>query len=328
MKKVIVVIAAVVLLCALLIVGLPLFSRLYYHRSWEATLFAWQLNKEAYSTEEAFDAYLDEKRRENSAPYFFPEELDVPVSVAQALPGGMQFVILNGNASPDRLIVYFPGGSYIDQPRRVHWDFLGALASDTGSAVVFPIYPKLPGDNAESCISALSTAYEDFLRGTNRGELIFMGDSAGGGLALSFAMHLRDNGSEHTPEKIILISPWLDVTLSNPEIPGCEKKDRTLDAEQLRHLGALWADDLSLTDPLVSPLYGNFEALGTVTLVTGTADLLYPDILALHDKLSREGVEHEFAAWEGLFHVFPLYIGYSIPETKEAYDHIVAAILR
>ena len=119
MKKVIVVIAAVVLLCALLIVGLPLFSRLYYHRSWEATLFAWQLNKEAYSTEEAFDAYLDEKRRENSAPYFFPEELDVPVSVAQALPGGMQFVILNGNASPDRLIVYFPGGSYIDQPRRV-----------------------------------------------------------------------------------------------------------------------------------------------------------------------------------------------------------------
>ena len=324
-KSVIVVIAVVLALILIVIAGLPLISRLVYHRSQAATLLAWQLQKESYTTEEAFEDYLAQKRLENGAPYVFPQELDMPVPVTHAMPDGMQFTILNADAMEDRTVFYFPGGSYIDQPAEVHWQFAGRLAADTDSAVVVPIYPKLPANDAESCLSALRDAYDIWLDGHETGEIVFMGDSAGGGLALSFAMQLRDAGLEG-PDRLILICPWLDVTLTNPEIPAYERKDPKLDSEQLRHLGALWAGELSPADPLVSPLYGSFEDLGAITLITGTAELLYPDITAMHEKLSAAGIPHEFAAWEGMFHVFPLYLAYNLTESLEACDQIVGAL--
>ena len=326
------IIAAAALLLALLLGGLPLLSRLYYHRSQAATLFAWQLKKEKYTTAEAFEAYLAEKREENNSDYAVPEEIAAEISIVQDRPAGMQFFLLGGSddgaPSPDApVIFYFPGGSYIDQPREVHWRFLDALAQNTGALVVVPIYPKLPDSDAGTACAALTAAYEEFISGMVHGDLIFMGDSAGGGLALSFAMQLRDAGLEG-PEKLILICPWLDVTLTNPDIPAYEKRDPCLDSEQLRHLGALWAGDLSPAAPIVSPLNGSFDGLGAITLITGTGELLYPDIMALHDELSRQGIAHDLASWEGMFHVFPLYLGYGIPETEEAYDQIVSAVLR
>lgn len=327
-KKLLWIIIAAALLLALLLGGLPLLSRLYYHRSQAATLFAWQLHKEKYTTAEAFEAYIAEKREENRAEYVLPEDSVFTVPVVLQRRAGMSFYIMNGAASPDApVIFYFPGGSYIDQPREVHWQFLNALAQDTGALVVVPIYPKLPDSDAETACAALAAAYDEFMRGMVHGDLIFMGDSAGGGLALSFAMQLRDAGLKG-PEKLILICPWLDVALTNPDIPAYEKRDPCLDSEQLRHLGALWAGDLSPANPIVSPLYGSFDGLGTITLITGTGELLYPDIIALHDELSRQGVAHDLASWEGMFHVFPLYLGYGIPETEKAYDQIVSAVLR
>lgn len=327
-KKLLWIIIAAALLLALLLGGLPLLSRLYYHRSQAATLFAWQLKKEKYTTAEAFEAYLAEKRGENREEYALPEDVEFTVPIVKSRSADMTFYILNGAPAPDEpVIFYFPGGSYIDQPREVHWQFLNRLTEDTGAMVVVPLYPKLPDSDAETACAALAAAYEEFTRGMVHGDLIFMGDSAGGGLALSFAMRLRDAGLEG-PEKLILICPWLDVTLTNPDIPAYEKRDPCLDSEQLRHLGALWAGDLSPADTVVSPLNGSFDGLGSITLITGTGELLYPDIMALHDELSRQGVAHDLASWEGMFHVFPLYLGYGIPETEEAYDQIVSAVLR
>ena len=317
----IVILAAAVL--ALLFAGLPLFSRLYYGRSQAATLFAWQLHKERYTTEEAFQEYLAEKRAENAEPYLLPLDEAPETDAVPIVRGGMAGYALHPNGA--RLILYFAGGSYIDQPRAVHWQFLSQLAEDTDAAVVVPIYPKLPDRDAAAAYEALTDFCRELLADGSWDELIFMGDSAGGGMALSLAMQLRDAGAEG-PDKLILICPWLDVTLSNPDIPAYEKKDPALDSEQLRHLGALWAGDLSPTDPVVSPLYGHFEDLGAITLITGTGELLYPDIMALDDLLTREGIPHDTYTARGMFHVWPLYVAYDIPETQAAYSQIVHTV--
>lgn len=330
-KRLLWIIIAAVLLIAIILIGLPIFSQLYYHRSQAATLFAWQLGKEKYTTEEAFHEYLEEKQAENQADYEIPEDVELTVSVSEERPAGMQFFVLrsaDGASSPqERVVVYFPGGSYTDQPRAVHWVFLNQLVESTGATVVVPIYPRLPDNNAETSYTALSAAYNEFMSGTECEELIFMGDSAGGGMALSFAMQLRDAGAEG-PDKLILICPWMDVSLTNPDIPAYEKKDIALDSVQLRHLGVLWADELSLDDPVISPLFGSFDDLGRITIITGTAELLYPDIMLFHDDLSTEGVEHDLLAWEGMFHVFPLYVSYGIPEVEDAFQQICAAVQR
>lgn len=310
---------------ALLFAGLPLFSRLYYGRSQAATLFAWQLRKERYTTEEAFQEYLAEKRLENAAPYLLPMTEELGADATPILRGGQLGYTLNEGDS--RLIFYFAGGSYIDQPREVHWQFLSRLAGDTDAAVVVPIYPKLPDHDAADAYAALTEFYLDYLDGAAWDELIFMGDSAGAGMALSFAMQLRDEGLPG-PDKLILICPWLDVTLENPAIPEYEKKDPVLDAEQLRHLGALWAGGLDPTDPVVSPLYGSWEDLGEITLLTTTGELLYPDILALDDALTRQGIPHDTYTARGMFHVWPLYAAYDIPEAQNAYNQIVSTVTR
>lgn len=325
-KKTLIIVLAAALVLALLLGGLPLFSRLYYGRSQAATLFAWQLHKERYTTGEAFAAYLGEKRAENAQEYMIPEDADASADFVRAEYAGMTFFTANGAGPSDqRIILYFPGGSYIDQPRAVHWDFLTRLAADTDAMVAVPIYPKLPDNDAGTAYAALTDAYTEFMRGRLHGEVVFMGDSAGGGMALSFAMQLRDAGLTG-PDKLVLICPWVDVTMTNPDIPAYEKKDTALDSAMLAHLGALWAGDLAPADPLVSPLYGAFDGLGDITLLTGTCELLYPDIMLLSDKLADAGIGHHVINMRGMFHVWPLYTGYNIPEAAEAYEMIVSAV--
>lgn len=325
-KTIIALAASVALVLALVLIGLPLFSKLYYGRSQAATLFAWQLKKEAYTTGEAFESYLEDKRAENAEEYAIPTDTTAYTRFVKGHYADMTFYTINGSLPADgRVILYFPGGSYIDQPRKVHWEFLTRLADETDSMVVVPLYPKLPDNDAGTAYAALLDAYTEFFRGMVYGELVFMGDSAGGGMALSFAMQLRDTGLDG-PDKLILLCPWLDVTLENPDIPAYEKKDPALDSEQLRHLGALWAGALAPTDPVVSPLYGSFQDLGEITLITGTGELLYPDILRLSEELEADGIPHNFIEQSGMFHVWPLYVAYNIPETAETYGDIAAIL--
>ena len=320
----ILIVAAVI--AALVLVGLPLLSQLIYGRSLQATLFAWQLRKDAYLNDYYFMEYLLAKEQENARHYDIPEDAELTVPVVEQEYAGMPMYALNGAKGLDRIVFYFTGGSYIDQPRTVQWVFLNALAEDLDCTIVVPIYPKLPDTNAESCIAALTDAYTEYMRGMVHGEIIFMGDSAGGGLALSLAMHLRDEGLEG-PDKLILICPWVDVSLTNSDMYDYEKRDPALDSEQLRQLGDLWADELGPKDPVPSPLYGDLSRLGRITILTGSAELLYPDILLLDEKLTEQGIDHDLLSMKGMFHVWPLYIGYGIPETEEAYDFIVRAAL-
>ena len=329
-KKILRIGLAAVVVLALALAAVPLLSKLYWHRSLGATIFSWQLHKERYTTAEVFEEYLAQKREENSAEYTLPEAVAEEIAVTEANPAGMRFYLLGGgeNGTSDTetpVIIYLPGGSYIDQPGETHWRFLDALAEDTGALVAVPIYPKLPDNDAETAVAALTEACGAFLEGREYSDLIFMGDSAGGGLALSLAMRLRDLG-ETGPDKLVLICPWLDVTLVNPEIPAYEKRDPALDAEQLRHLGVLWAGSLPAEDPLVSPLYGSFEGLGEITLVTGTAELLYPDIRRMHETLAAQGIGHNYLCREGMFHVFPLFSVYNIPEARAVCGELTAII--
>lgn len=321
-KKYVFAIAGGILLLALVLFALPLFSRLYYHRSQSATVFAWQLEKDAYTTEEDFQGYLLQKADINRDEYTLPEDVTFTVSVAEHTHGDMPYFVLNEQESPEKLLFYFAGGSYIDQPRAVHFQFLNALAENTGAMIVLPVYPKLPAADAETSYAAVLAFYEDYAAGHNAETVYFMGDSAGGGMALSLAMQLRDSGLPG-PDQLILICPWVDVTMSNPDIPVYEKKDPALDSLQLAHLGELWAGDLDTTDPMVSPLYGSFEDLGVIHLITSRGELLYPDIRLLSEKLAAAGIGHELIVSPGMFHVWPLYLQYNIPEVQETCWQIV-----
>lgn len=321
-KKLIAVIVAAALVIALLLGGLPLYSRLYYHRSQAATMFAWQLDKEAYTTEENFQGLLLQKGADNRAPFVIPAEVTFTVTVEEGEYEGMQYFVLNAQDDPEKLVFYFPGGSYTDIPRAVHFQFLNALAENTGAMTVLPVYPKVPNANAEESYAAVTAFYKDFMAEQDCARLFFMGDSAGGGMALSLAMQLRDAGIAG-PDEMILLCPWVDVTMSNPDIAAYEKRDTALDKTQLARLGELWADEFSTTDPIISPLYGSVEGLGEIHLITSKGEILYPDIMLFADKLEAAGTDYDVTVSPGMFHVWPLYLMYNIPEVQETCWEIV-----
>jgi acetyl esterase/lipase len=146
-----------------------------------------------------------------------------------------------------------------------------------------------------------------------------MGDSAGGGLALGFAQKIR-NEKLKQPEQIILFSPWLDLSMSNPEIVKFDKFDKILSIEGLKIAGKKYADAMSLTDFRVSPIYGDFSNLGMISIFTGTSDVLIADARKLKQLLEIQNINFNYFEYSGMFHDWVVVT--SLSETKDVLSRI------
>ena len=233
---------------------------------------------------------------------------------------GMDYYILNsGEHRNSNKAMYFHGGAFINQPFPFHWKLLNKVAKETGMELWVPIYPKIPFHDAAYAYEELFKLYEVFVK-TVEGKIIFMGDSAGGGIVLGLAQIIRDRGLLMQPKELIMISPWLDVSMSLPEISKLEAKDPMLGEESLRVCGIYWAGKQDKYAAMVSPLYGNINGLGNITLFTGTNDILNADARAFYKKVTEQNIVIDYVEKEELGHVYPLL---PIKEAKDAVNKII-----
>lgn len=203
---------------------------------------------------------------------------------------------------PTKTLLYFHGGAYISEITRSHWSLAARLTRDTPCACLLPIYPL--GRRAGAARVVATAAEIAAQLTTGRGQLVLAGDSAGGGLALAVSLALRDRGL--APERIVLISPWLDVRTDRPEQLALERHDAMLAVTGLREAGRTYARDLPLDDPRVSPLLGNLSGLPPITAFSGTHDILNPDSRRLRDRCTEAGVACELIEAPGMPHVYPM----------------------
>lgn len=224
------------------------------------------------------------------------------------------YTLENDNA--DCLIIYLHGGAYCFGILDSHIVFCDKLAQRMNAKVYMPLYPILLKSTCLDAFRFLQEVYADVLREGN--PVILMGDSSGGGLALAFAERLRDNG-DPMPERLVLLSPWIDVTMTNPAIPSLEGGDFILSAYGLAGLGKLWAGEMEIKDSRVSPLYDSMTGLPPTLIFCGTDEILRPDITLLHEKMKAAGIKCRLVIGEGLWHVFP---SYDIPERDTCIDMI------
>ncbi|MFC3997377.1 alpha/beta hydrolase fold domain-containing protein [Nocardiopsis sediminis] len=218
-------------------------------------------------------------------------------------------------------IMVLHGGAYVEQISGMHWRFIRLLVTRLRAHVWAPIYPLAPQGTADIVVPEIA-GFTRELVDRCAGETVLIGDSAGGGLALAAAQHLRAQGG-HQPTRLILISPWLDVTMDNPGIPAVEPLDPELSRGALRFAGNLWAGNLDPADPLASPLNGRMEGLPPCTVFIGSHDVLNPDTHRFRALAEDAGVDVDFHEGAGQIHVYPLY---PIPEGRRAVDHIVDTI--
>ena len=137
-------------------------------------------------------------------------------------------------------------------------------------------------------------------------------------MALALCQQLRAARSS-LPTRLALISPALDLTVSDPRQPEIARVDPLLDIPGSRAAGTWYAGELPLSDPRVSPLCGDLGGLPPIGVWTGTHDLLYPDALRLKSKAHEAGASVSLFEYDWMFHVWPLL---RLPESKEALEQI------
>jgi epsilon-lactone hydrolase len=204
-----------------------------------------------------------------------------------------------------RRILYLHGGGYTGQISPLHWKFIRSVAQGSSAEVSVPIYPLAPLGTAASTVALVGGLLCELMVANPSEEMVVMGDSAGGGMALAVAQACRDAGGPQ-PAGVILISPWLDVTFSDPRQADAEARDVMLSRPGLAESARLYAGDLPATDPRVSPLFGEMSGLAPIDVFIGTADLLHPDALRLAGRCRAAGVACGLHEAAGMPHVYPL----------------------
>ncbi|MGW6394209.1 alpha/beta hydrolase fold domain-containing protein [Streptomyces sp. NPDC055103] len=274
------------------------------------------------------EAVRDQVRARSLRPtgYAPPAGLERTVDLAVRRVAGWPVYEVTPRGTPDtgRRAVYLHGGAYINEIAPQHWTLIAHVAAGTGTRITVPIYPLAPLATADEVVPAVTALAAGILDDTATTALSLIGDSAGGGMALAVALHLRDQGLP-APARTVLISPWLDITLTDPAIAPLESHDPWLAVPGARCAGDLYRGALPVDHPHVSPLLSDLTGLNPITLFSGTRDIVNPDARRLAARATAAGVELDFHEAPGMLHVCPLL---PIPEGRAARAVLCAALSR
>lgn len=314
--------ATLMIALALLILLAVLLSHMIYGRSLQASIYEVMLRKR-YATDRTAEEEvrrLQRRRAKGESPYELPEDLTLQSDIEEYEHDDLQVFVLNGESDGGIDVIYLHGGAYINSFNAYQWRFVDRLARRANCRVIAPAYHLAPFADYRRAYEDLIKLYRALCDPGRR--LILMGDSAGGGLALGFAEALLISGDPQ-PERLILISPWVDVSMTNPAIQDYEGVDPILHLPLVRVHGQCWAGEADTTYWPVSPLYGDMAGLPPVTLYCGTREMLCPDILSLDERLRAAGVDVDLHLGRGLNHDYPLM---PIPEGRRAAEEIAGAV--
>ncbi|MDH6245547.1 alpha/beta hydrolase [Mycobacterium sp. OTB74] len=233
-----------------------------------------------------------------------PAALTLGLNVTKTEYDGMAVYEIASSDPSGEYVVAIHGGAYVGEPSIVHWLSYTSMVRATNATVVVPIYPQIgDGGNAATVVPEMADLISQEISQYGARNVSVIGDSAGGGLALA-AVELMVSQNMQVPKSLVLVSPWLDVTMSNPAIAAVD--DPVLKQAGLVQNGLSWAGDLSATDPLVSPLYGSLAGLPPTYVYAGSEDLLSPDVLVLQKKAIAQGAPISFILRSGEIHDWAL----------------------
>src|SRR4051794_10795888 len=134
--------------------------------------------------------------------------------VREELPGFPSYTLTRRGTGATRTIVYVHGGGFVGPIDPFQVRYAARLATELGARVVVPDYPLTPGHTWRDAHGPIVDLVTRLLKDCK--DVTLAGDSAGGGLALAVALTLRDRGGSQ-PSHLLLISPWVDLTISTPE---------------------------------------------------------------------------------------------------------------
>jgi acetyl esterase/lipase len=245
-----------------------------------------------------------------------PSGLGRSVSVSVRQEKGWPVYRTTASESPDagNYVLFLHGGGFINEIVRAHWRIVGDLTRNAGVRCVVPIYPLAPRGTAKEVVPATGELLRQLLADAGAATVTVVGNSAGAALGLAAVQWLRDAGYRQ-PGGLVLISPGGDFSISRPEQTVIAARDPINDIPGAREAGRLYAGELDVRHPYVSPLNGDFAGLAPMVVFSGTRDLFYPDSVDLVAKARAAGVPAELHLLRDQPHN---YAGLPTPEGRAA----------
>ncbi|BBZ48170.1 PE domain-containing protein [Mycobacterium parmense] len=199
-------------------------------------------------------------------------------------------------------VVAIHGGAFILPPTLFHWLDYTVMAYQTGATIEVPIYPLMQqGGTAGTVVPAMAGLISAQIAAHGASHVSVLGDSAGGTLALAATEYLVANGNP-VESSMVLLSPWLDLGLTNPNIGFVQDPLLPPLGTGAQQIGKIWAGSLPEDNYLVSPLYGSLQGLPTTTIYAGNLDSVAPDVLVLQQEAALAGAPMSFVLGNGGIH--------------------------
>lgn len=215
---------------------------------------------------------------------------------------GMRVVQITPANPTGNYVIALHGGAFIWPPMIFHWLGYSVMAYHTGATIEVPIYPLIQqGGTAGTVVPKVAGFISAQIAAHGASRVSVLGDSAGATIGLAAAQYLVAH-NQPVPASLVLLSPLLDQTLTNPNIGLVNEPFFPPRPNRMYDLNGLWAGDLALTDPLVSPLYGSLDGLPPTYIYAGSLDIAAPDALVLAQQAVTASAPISFVMATGGFH--------------------------
>ena len=251
----------------------------------------------------------------------------VPVSVERIELGGVGCLRVDPSAGPrpGPPILHFHGGAYVLGAAKASLPISAAIAQRTGLRVVSVDYRLAPEHRFSAALDDAVAVYRSICAAEGAPAAV-VGESAGGGLALSTAVRARDAGLP-LPGSLALLAPFIDLTGSRKLDPALVEFDPWVDDPRtgLYAAAAAYAPGAAAGDPGASPLLADLAMLPPTLIQVGDRDVLVEEARLLADRLRSAGVEVTLDVWGGLWHAWQMF--QDVPEALAALDGVAGFLI-
>lgn len=257
-------------------------------------------------------------RDQNNA---FIDQLDLNVTKLNF--GGVSVLDIKPKDWKDngKVLVYTHGGAYVLFSALSTINVSGQTAQATGLRVIAIDYTLAPHAKWAGISDEIITVFKELLKqGYTMADIGLFGDSAGGGLASTTALRLRDEGIG-LPAAVVLYSPMGDLSCPGDSYQTLKATEGFYDYEKhIRPSFIAYADEADQKKPYVSSVYGDFNKGYSPTLIQGgTKELILSSFVRLYQAMDVSGVDVTLDIYEGMPHVFQRY---AIPESEIALNKV------
>lgn len=238
------------------------------------------------------------------------------VRVAKTTLGGRPCEWLAVAAAPRHAILLVHGGGYCIGGLDSHRHLGGEIARQTGSRVAVIDYRLAPEHPYPAGLDDCKRAYVELLEQAGTEQIALVGDSAGAGLVMALLAELLRE-EQVLPASIYCMSPWADLANTATSRTLKCAGDPLAKIDQLAKMAGLYAGDIAVSDPRISPAFADFRGAPPVFIQAGTAEVLMDDALNLAKSLADADVDVDLELRAGMVHVWPWFFP-AIPEGAAA----------